>query len=84
MRVCLSQINAVLHAIHLHPQVSLCSPYVPSIMKIHLLHHNVAAADTAPEALKAALFVTLTSTGYIHSMYFAQPAIEHKTSAFAP
>jgi len=35
--------------------------------------HNVAAASTAPAALKAVLFVNLTSTGYIHSIYFAQP-----------
>jgi hypothetical protein len=40
-----------------------------------LCHHSVAAASTAPAALKAPLFVNLTSTGYIHSMYRAQPNI---------
>jgi hypothetical protein len=43
--------------------------YVHSIR----LFYNVAAASTAPAVLNAALFVYLTSTAYIHSMYFAQP-----------
>jgi hypothetical protein len=52
-------------------------PYKPasSIMqryRVHL-HHNVAAASTAPAALKAVSFVNRTSTGYIHFIYFAQP-----------
>jgi hypothetical protein len=56
---------------------SLKSPisrYLASMQRTHVHpHHNVAAASTAPAALKAVLFVNLTSTGYIHSMYFAQP-----------
>lgn len=40
---------------------------------IALLHHNIAAASTAPAALNALLFVNRTSTGYIHSIHFAQP-----------
>jgi hypothetical protein len=35
--------------------------------------YNVAAASTAPAALNAVLFVMTTSTGYFHSMNFAQP-----------
>lgn len=35
--------------------------------------YNVAAASIAPAALKAVLLVMTISTGYFHSMNFAQP-----------
>lgn len=39
-----------------------------------LVYYNVAAASIAPAALKAVLFVITTSTGYFHSINFAQPS----------
>lgn len=42
------------------------------------------AASTIPVALKAFLFVMTTSTGYFHSMNFAQPAHRSTFSATLP
>lgn len=46
--------------------------FIFSTSRIHIIY-SVAAADTAPAALKAVLFVNSTLTGYNHSMYLAQP-----------
>jgi len=50
--------------------------YLSSNHSIHIQYpsfHIDAAASTAPAALNVLELVILTSTGYIHSMYFAQP-----------
>jgi len=49
--------------------------YLSSNHSIHIQYpsfHIDAAASTAPAALNVLELVILTSTGYIHSMYFAQ------------
>lgn len=61
--------------LHEQMNVSVASDFISLIYYLHHigLFYNVAAASIAPAALNAALFVYLTSTAYIHSMYFAQP-----------
>jgi hypothetical protein len=60
---------------------SVASDFISLIYYLHHigLFYNVAAASIAPAALNNALFVYLTSTAYIHSMYFAQPVSESVT-----
>lgn len=56
------------------PCISLI--HIPYPVLKHDNHQREAAASTAPAALNVALFVILTSTGYIRSIYFAQPAYQ--------
>ena len=77
----LSLTNAMLHVIH--PYLQIYHVIVSTALHQYApfpLRHNVAAASTAPAILNVALFVILTSTGYIHSMYFAQPVMKHNPS----
>jgi len=70
-----SKTFSVIKGFHSH-NCSGSSMYIPGYTRIPFsipALYNVAAASKAPAALKEPLFVNLTSTGYIHSIYFAQP-----------